>query len=1088
VSAAATAWRIGRWFLLGVAGLLVLALLALTVLMVTPAGARWAISQGLSRSPVPVTVGAVSGTLRGPLVLEDIRTEKDGLTAEVGRLVFDWRPLQLLRKRVVIDSLHVDGIEAFVPEGWSSGAEPASEAEADTAAGPPRATELPVEVVVGDLRIGIDRLNLESVAEIDSSSLTGRGSPEAFELEAELRGRGEPISDFRSQLSLSGAPEDYRLQSELAFTSGDLPPVTGTLEAAGSLTEIAIEQALLRTASGTAKLVSRVAWYPEITWELTAEAAGLDIAPFTPSPEEWPGTLSFRADSEGRIDDAGPTASVRVDGIAGEVRGQALGGGLRAEIVPGRVDLDTLGLTWGTARIAASGLVADELDLAFDLEVPDLGVVLPEATGSVQAAGTVSGTREFPALVAEFEATEVRTPAGGVGRARGDVALDLSDGMTSEVEIRAETIAAGENAVDSVVVRASGTRPEHALSIRAHAADVRFATGLSGGLSEGGSESGGESPSWEGRLDSLVVFAEPTGEWRLAGSAPIRASADAAALEPACLAQEGSEVCVEGTWEREGPTAGALRITALPLALAQELLPEGMEIDGEIDGDARVAMAAGGTLSGDGVLTLEGTLAATVGEATRSFRLGGDGLGFRIDASGTAIDLAASLTPESDAGDLTLQGRVALPGYNSTAIALEEQPIEGAIEIRSDDLSFLSAFSPEVEDAGGRMRIESAISGTAAAPEVRGSLALEDGLFDLPSVGLELRDLELQAAGDPEGGIEFTGSVRSGDGTLELAGRSPVEPSPEAPAELTISGEEFLAMNTPEIQVEIAPDLAIGYDGALTRVEGRVAIPWTRIEIVETPPSAVAPSNDVVFVDEEAPTPPEVDARIEVVIGDDVQFEGFGFSSGIEGELRVRQEPGSEPTALGEIRFVDGRFASYGQNLDIDPGRVVFSGPIADAALEVTATRTATDGTVAGFLVTGNIASPEVELTSDPAMSDADALSYIMYGKDMNEGDPSQQEQVAGAVAALGANVVTTQLASKVGLDEARIEGATKDQAELVAGKYLTPSLFVSYGLGLFKPSNTFRIKYLLSSHWAVQAESGDANGGDVLYQIERGR
>jgi translocation and assembly module TamB len=121
-------------------------------------------------------------------------------------------------------------------------------------------------------------------------------------------------------------------------------------------------------------------------------------------------------------------------------------------------------------------------------------------------------------------------------------------------------------------------------------------------------------------------------------------------------------------------------------------------------------------------------------------------------------------------------------------------------------------------------------------------------------------------------------------------------------------------------------------------------------------------------------------------------------------------------------------------------------------------------------------------------MSDADALSYVMYGKDMNEGDPSQQEAVAGAVAALGANVVTTQLASKVGLDEARIEGATKDQAELVAGKYLTPSIFVSYGLGLFKPSNTFRIKYLLSSHWAVQAESGDANGGDVLYQIERGR
>ena len=654
--------------------------------------------------------------------------------------------------------------------------------------------------------------------------------------------------------------------------------------------------------------------------------------------------------------------------------------------------------------------------------------------------------------------------------------------------IRAEAITAGENAVDSVVIRGGGTRPAHELSIRAHAGETRFATGLSGGLLEGTSEASEGSPTWEGRLDSLIVYAEPTGEWRLADPAPIRASVDAAALEPACLAQEGSEVCLEGAWERNGPTAGAVRIAFLPLALAQPMLPEGMEIDGEVNGEAQVAAETGGALSGEGTFRVDGTIAASLGEVTRSFRLGGEGLGFRIDASGTTADVAASLTPESDAGDLVIEGRVALPGYTSTAIPLEEQPIEGGIEIRSDDLAFVSAFSPEVEDAGGRLRIESTISGTAAAPEVRGSLALEDGLFDLPTAGLELRDLELQAAGDPEGGIEFTGSVRSGDGTLELAGSSPVEPTLESPAELTISGEEFLAMNTPEIQVEIGTDLAIAYNGELTSVEGRVAVPWARIEIVETPPAAVAPSSDVVFVDEQAPEPPEVDARVEVVIGDDVQFEGFGFSSGIEGELRVRQEPGSDPTALGEIRFVDGRFASYGQNLDIDPGRVVFSGPIADAALEVTATRTATDGTVAGFLVTGNLASPEVELTSDPAMSDADALSYIMYGKDMNEGDPSQQEQVAGAVAALGANVVTTQLASKVGLDEARIEGATKDQAELVAGKYLTPSLFVSYGLGLFKPSNTFRIKYLLSSNWAVQAESGDANGGDVLYQIERGR
>ena len=191
---------------------------------------------------------------------------------------------------------------------------------------------------------------------------------------------------------------------------------------------------------------------------------------------------------------------------------------------------------------------------------------------------------------------------------------------------------------------------------------------------------------------------------------------------------------------------------------------------------------------------------------------------------------------------------------------------------------------------------------------------------------------------------------------------------------------------------------------------------------------------------------------------------------------------------LGELRFIDGRYRAYGQNLEIDPGRIVFAGPVEDAQLDVTAIRTAQDGTEAGLEVRGSAIEPEITLTSDPAMADADVLSYILYGQALSDGNASQQGQVAGAAATLGANVITTRLASGVGLDDARIEGTTQDEAELVAGKYITPSVYVSYGVGLFRPSNTFRIKYLLNSNWALQAESGDANGGDVLYQIERGR
>lgn len=55
-------------------------------------------------------------------------------------------------------------------------------------------------------------------------------------------------------------------------------------------------------------------------------------------------------------------------------------------------------------------------------------------------------------------------------------------------------------------------------------------------------------------------------------------------------------------------------------------------------------------------------------------------------------------------------------------------------------------------------------------------------------------------------------------------------------------------------------------------------------------------------------------------------------------------------------------------------------------------------------------------------------------------------------------------------------------------GKYLTPSLYVSYGVGLFEPVNTLRLRYTISRRWRLVTESSTAaSGGDLIYHIERG-
>ena len=53
-------------------------------------------------------------------------------------------------------------------------------------------------------------------------------------------------------------------------------------------------------------------------------------------------------------------------------------------------------------------------------------------------------------------------------------------------------------------------------------------------------------------------------------------------------------------------------------------------------------------------------------------------------------------------------------------------------------------------------------------------------------------------------------------------------------------------------------------------------------------------------------------------------------------------------------------------------------------------------------------------------------------------------------------------------------------------GRYLSPRLYVSYGVSLTEQLNVIKLRYSLGDHWAVRIEAGQARGADLVYSIER--
>ena len=229
------------------------------------------------------------------------------------------------------------------------------------------------------------------------------------------------------------------------------------------------------------------------------------------------------------------------------------------------------------------------------------------------------------------------------------------------------------------------------------------------------------------------------------------------------------------------------------------------------------------------------------------------------------------------------------------------------------------------------------------------------------------------------------------------------------------------------------------------------------------------------------------------MLGDKVSFKGFGLKTRFEGNLRAIERPGRPGTGRGEIRMVGGHYKAYGQDLAIDTGKVIFNGgPLTEPAVEIRATRIPAEGIEVGVLVRGTLEAPDFQLYSTPAMPRERQLSWLVLGRSLEDGGGGDERQaLANAALALGlarTDSVANSLKGGLNLDDVSIgsaPGEDASQASLTVGKYLSPKLYVSYGVGLFQPGQVFKLLYDLGRGFKIATESGVQTGGDLLYSVE---
>ena len=97
------------------------------------------------------------------------------------------------------------------------------------------------------------------------------------------------------------------------------------------------------------------------------------------------------------------------------------------------------------------------------------------------------------------------------------------------------------------------------------------------------------------------------------------------------------------------------------------------------------------------------------------------------------------------------------------------------------------------------------------------------------------------------------------------------------------------------------------------------------------------------------------DIRVGIDLGNDFRVRGRGLDTRINGKLTVEGGPslGDLPRLVGTVNTDHGTFRAYGQDLQIESGRIVFTGPVTTPALDIVALRSNLDIRV-GVRIYGN--------------------------------------------------------------------------------------------------------------------------------------
>ncbi len=779
-----------------------------------------------------------------------------------------------------------------------------------------------------------------------------------------------------------------------------------------------------------------------------------DLAAVQPSVS---GRMDVRGHASGPLDDLAVQADVGADLAA---KGFA-SGHLTANV-------DATGLPNAPhAKITTDGSLLDSplsLDLTADKMAGTTHVTISQAAWkSLQAGGDVSLTPPavIPTGTLHIDVGRLADLAPLLGRplAGAAAATFQSNDQAAVLSVKLhDARIPGTAAINKAVLNATVSDPNGHPAV-----DGRF---TADGVSAGTAKAISARVTAKGPLDAIALTVGANAPDVAGGPVKLNTAGTLDAQHRALALDRMAARWKQQTLKLLGPVkigfANGVAIDHLRLGFRQAVLSVAGSVGQTLDLNATlknlpadVAAIVNPAYAADGVIGAEAHLTGTPARPQGPIKLTATGLRQRQGA-GQALPVANIVSKVDLLGtSARIDTRLNAGASHLSVIGSAPLSKTGHMDLKTNGFVDLAMLDPLLSAQGRRARGEVAlaatVTGTPAAPQVRGTADLRKGDVTDYALGAHVTDLvaTVQAQGDIIRLTHFSGKADpgtlGGSGSIGLAGAMPVD--------LHFTADNAKPVNSTLMSALVDANLTVS--GNLTSnllAAGSLHIRHADIQIPDKLPASVAvlPVRDA----NAPPPPPPPSSKPALTIALDltlsapqqVFIRGRGLYAELGGKIHIGGTT-AEPIPSGGFQLRQGTLSIIGTTLNFTEGSVNFAGAaISDPALHFIATST-TSTLVATLTVSGTAKDPKITLSSIPPMPQDEILAQLLFNTSTSKLSPLQLAEIASALATLsGATSGYDPLASLrggLGLDRLSVGSNSAGNPTLQAGKYVARGVYV---------------------------------------------